>query len=752
MATRAICPACGGELNDKGTCLTCGRQAVTEEEAQDDREALRKWLAGDEGGLEAWLSSPPKEKPKGVQATPAPPPHVAAGQPPPKRPPSPPARPASPEEKEHQDLRRWLEGDENALENWIGVATQPGPAALAGPLKDPELETIKGELNELRKTLKAELKNVKGGRFDPMKYLEEIARLNRELQVQVEERKKVEGDMDHLKKSSVAALKYVKTQQGTADGDALKKRLQQEIEGRRKVEIELKKAAALLNKAREEILSGLKKLPPDARAQKEKELLLSDKENQLRALEEQLKLREENLRIDGGGVGPVDADLQKRLQAELTAKEREFIDRENQLKKRIIGLEGDIQRLKIEDKLKAESQQLLAKAPTEVNRELEVKSREIQLKEKTLLMKEEEIKRLQDELKLREDEMKKLKEPLVYKEEELLRREEDLLHREQVIQEQLRKAQQAKREGGTVEEMELKQRIQSLKEELQKKEEEMRAKEKYLTQKAQELRAREQGLVQQELVDSEEVRKLEVQQERAKTGTSRLDDLLLGGIPFGSNVTIYGPPFIGKEVVVNTFIAEGLKKGVPALWVVTDKMASDIREELQFVLPSYVEYEKMGLVKYVDAYSKSMGADTGDPNSVYINDPTDHEAILKAVDEVSKQFKTKHPYYRLAFRSISTLIAYLDPTVTFKFLQPFAGRRKRDRAVSMYMIEKGMHGEQEIQMLGSVMDGMIDFKVEQLKTFVSIKGITDVQSRAWIQYMYSKRGVSIGSFSLDHIK
>jgi len=35
---------------------------------------------------------------------------------------------------------------------------------------------------------------------------------------------------------------------------------------------------------------------------------------------------------------------------------------------------------------------------------------------------------------------------------------------------------------------------------------------------------------------------------------------------------------------------------------------------------------------------------------------------------------------------------------------------------------------------------------------MSVKGICDVQSRGWIRYTYTKSGVSIGSFSLDHIK
>jgi KaiC/GvpD/RAD55 family RecA-like ATPase len=243
-----------------------------------------------------------------------------------------------------------------------------------------------------------------------------------------------------------------------------------------------------------------------------------------------------------------------------------------------------------------------------------------------------------------------------------------------------------------------------------------------------------------------------VKQQKVKTGIPRLDDLMFGGIPFGTNASVYGPAYVGKEVLVNLFMAEGLKKGVPILWVLTDKGPADVRDEMAFVLPGYEEYEKLGLVRYVDAYSKSMGAEATDSNTTYIDEATDHQSLLKAVETIAMEWKKKYPTYRLGFRSVSTLIAYLDPTTTFKFLQPFVGRRKRDKAVAFYVIEKGMHEEQEIQMLGSLMDGSIEFKVEQLKSFLSIKGVCDVQSRGWIRYTYTKSSVSVGSFSLDHIK
>jgi len=284
------------------------------------------------------------------------------------------------------------------------------------------------------------------------------------------------------------------------------------------------------------------------------------------------------------------------------------------------------------------------------------------------------------------------------------------------------------------------------------KEEEVRSKEKYLKAKMEGLRLREQGLVEEEIEAREDERSAEMKKEKCKTGIPRLDDLLLGGIPFGANVIMYGPAFVGKEVVIDLFMAEGLKKGIPVVWVLTEKAPMDIREEMIPVLPSYEQYEKMGLVWYVDAYSRSMGATDSEANTTYVNEPTDHEGILKAVDELAKEFKKKYSYYRLAFRSVSTMIAFLDTTTAFKFLQPFTGRRKRERAVSMFVLEKGMHEEQDIQMLGSLMDGMVDFKLEQLKTYMSVKGVGDVQSRAWIEYGHTKSNVSIRSFSLGHIK
>jgi len=528
----------------------------------------------------------------------------------------------------------------------------------------------------------------------------------------------------------------------------MKKRLDQETKARQALEADLGEQRSVNEQLRKQLETGLGKLKPDQRELKKRELDLAAREAAFKSKADRLAS------IPTGEGGAPSEELKRRLEEELREMAEDYLAKEEEFKKRIIGLEEEVGKLKIEDKVRAEARAFEGKPKSEVQAAFSRKEQEVLHKEKMVLLREQELQRLQADLQAKEDEIKKVKEPLTYKEEELLRREEDLVYREKVIQAEQRKMEEAKAQGGSVEELDMKSRLEELKGQINTKEEEVRTKERYLQQKMEELRLREQGLIAEDIEAREQDLQVEVKQQKVKLGIARLDDLLFGGIPFGTNASVYGPAYVGKEVLVSLFMAEGLKKGVPVLWILTDKGPAEVREEMAFALPGYEEYEKLGLVQYIDTYSKSMGmsAEASDAHTTYIDDPTDHQAILKAVDARAAEWKKKYPTYRLAFRSVSTLIAYLDPTTTFKFLQPFVGRRKRDKAVAFYVIEKGMHEEQEIQMLGSLMDGSIEFKVEQLKSFLCIKGICDVQSRGWIRYTYTKSSLSIGSFSLDHIK
>ena len=239
-----------------------------------------------------------------------------------------------------------------------------------------------------------------------------------------------------------------------------------------------------------------------------------------------------------------------------------------------------------------------------------------------------------------------------------------------------------------------------------------------------------------------------------KSGVRRLDDLLYGGFPVGSQILLNGPAHTGKDVLARLFSAEGLRLGVPSIWVVTDKTYQQVRDDLAGLFPGFADAEKKGMVRYADMYSRSVGASPSSPGVRFLS-PTDKNVLDQLSETVSSfatELKESFSTYRLIFESVSTVTAYLDTTATFRFLQPFVGRRKIDGAVGYYMLDSGMHTESDLEALEHMVDGSINLKVEQMKTLLAVKGIGEAQARSWVGYTFTKRSFNLGSFSLEHIR
>jgi len=296
-------------------------------------------------------------------------------------------------------------------------------------------------------------------------------------------------------------------------------------------------------------------------------------------------------------------------------------------------------------------------------------------------------------------------------------------------------------------------KLERLRAEIAAKEAEMKARETYIRQKIEELETL-QRKAQGESDLERPATGAGGASTKVRSGVRRLDDLLFGGFPPGSQMLVNGPAHSGKEVLSRLFVAEGLKQNVPAVWVVTDKTYTQIRDDMVQLFPSYPDAEQKGMVRYIDLYSRSVGMTQSEPGVRLLSasDKGVLDQLNSAASNATAELKEKHGGYRLVFESISTLTQYLDGASLFRFLQPFTGRRKLDGAVAYFELETGMHSESDLQTLEHMMDGSINLKVEQLKTFLSVKGISEVQSRAWIGYTFSKKAFSLGSFSLDHIR
>jgi KaiC/GvpD/RAD55 family RecA-like ATPase len=244
--------------------------------------------------------------------------------------------------------------------------------------------------------------------------------------------------------------------------------------------------------------------------------------------------------------------------------------------------------------------------------------------------------------------------------------------------------------------------------------------------------------------------------DRAPTGTPRLDDLLQGGVPPHGQILVIGDAFVGKEIVLHDFLAEGLKNGEPAVIITTSRSPDEVGQQIGLVSPQFHEYEQMGQVSWIDASRPQAGPaggvpSAGHPNSVAVNGPDDHAGILKALVGTSKRFEGA-TRFRVAYFGLAASLAHADERASMVFLQNLVGILRPRPALAMYSLEAGALTDALAEQILSRMDGAIRFKQERDKTFLSVAGFGEVATREWIECRATNRTLVIGSFSLERIR
>lgn len=592
-------------------------------------------------------------------------------------------------------------------------------------IKDRE-EFLKGIEQRIREagTLEAQ----QTGKVDP-KILEDMEEREGEVRERTEELQEIQNRLmmmeeDLRSREEDIALRTQKIQEQAASqatgqagvaGAANDPQLIQTLE-KKELEIRnLKKKIVDRSKDTEQIKKNLEEM----------DIKLKEREEEIKYQESELATEREKLQqqvgMDKGELTQLMANEQEvkyQIEREIKRKERELSE-------------------KIQRKADLRTQPLLKKIELLTKRNDELEGIEDQLEGKRA------------DLEMRELQLRERFEEMSFNEEKISKREERLMEERMMMEEDRKKAKSSGK-GGDFELMEEELRLKN--EELRQMEERLSEREQFLLEKEHEMKRMESKVIDAEL-DMEFAVEQEKDISKIKTGVRRLDDLLYGGLPLNSNVFIYGPPFTGKLVLSNLFIAESLRKGIPGIFILTDKSPSEIREGIKLVLPKVEVYEKKGLLKYVDAYSKSMGIDSEDSNAVYIEKPTDLDEINMAIGKLQKELKKDHKYHKFAFHSISTIMTYTDAMTTFRFLQTVTSRNKRAGAISMYCMDHGMFKDSEVQTLKHLMNGILEFKIDDLKSFLRVEGICDVRTRGWIEYSHTTKSLNLkGSFAVDHIR
>jgi len=239
--------------------------------------------------------------------------------------------------------------------------------------------------------------------------------------------------------------------------------------------------------------------------------------------------------------------------------------------------------------------------------------------------------------------------------------------------------------------------------------------------------------------------------DRLPTGTSRLDDLLLGGLPPRSHVVLLGDAFVGKEVALYAFIAEGLRRLEPVILVTANRTSHEVARRLGLVLPGFESHEKKGLVMWIDA----SGAGTSEPpNRFAPKDSDDTAALLGALVQAAQASAAVSVTgrFRVGFLGLAAVLAHNTERENFQFLQNVLGVLKPREAVAMYALEAGALTEPQVESFLGRMDGAIFFRQDRGRTLLSVKGFGEVATRDWIECRATDRALILGSFALERIR
>jgi len=650
-------------------------------------------------------------------------------------------RPSLAPKESAEVLRKWVDGDDRVMEDWIRSseadrpipvtpvlpAPVPAPATGGAATPTPAEATAAAPVLEREETvvrwLTGLLDRVKSDQFDPSTMIQEVQDLQRQLFDERTKRKQLEDEVEHVKRGSIAVIKYVRSREAKDREIALRAK-DDEI-----AELKLRLLAVEGVEGRRAPSAEGTAAPAEATSAPV---------------------------VAADAVEKATRELDQRLREEFAEREHDYIERETELRRRIVQLEGDVRSLSSQTELAKDRETLLTKERGSAGEELAHRLETVEQREKDLVARENELRSRFEEIRLNAEENERRRGVLEFKEGELAAYDTQLQTRRQALDIEARRLEELRREVGNAgpSSGDQERRLEDLRHQLSAKEIELKAREGQLRERIQELERMTSQAAEGEAAKMHAEAVQAVSEAKVKSGVRRLDDLLYGGFPIGSQILVNGPAHTGRDVLARLFSSEGLRLGIPSIWVVTDKTFQQVRDDLAGLYPGFAEAEKKGMVRYADLYSRSVGAAPSAPGVRFLSstDKNVLDQLSETINSYAEELKEKFKTYRLIFESVSTVTAYLDTAATFRFLQPFVGRRKIDGAVAYYELDSGMHSESDLETLEHMVDGSINLKIEQMKTLLAIRGLGEAQARSWVGYSFTKRSFNLGSFSLEHIR
>src|SRR5208282_5549877 len=270
-------------------------------------------------------------------------------------------------------LRKWVDGDDRAMEDWIRSSDteRPAPVAPAPPMatgteegallprtaEPGGLPAVSEREETVVRWLTGLLDRVKSDQFDPSSMIQEVQDLQRQLYDERTKRKQLEDQVEHVKRGSIAVIKYVRSREAKE----------------REVAVRAKEAEVADLKLRLNALNG-SPVGPGA------------------VPEGSVGDGVSSSGSDPGSVERAIRDTELRLRNEFSDHEHQFIERETELRRRVVQLEGEIRSLSSVAQQAEGRAELVGKQGSPIAEDVTRRLEELTVKERDVVARENELR------------------------------------------------------------------------------------------------------------------------------------------------------------------------------------------------------------------------------------------------------------------------------------------------------------------------------------------------------------------------
>jgi len=199
---------------------------------------------------------------------------------------------------------------------------------------------------------------------------------------------------------------------------------------------------------------------------------------------------------------------------------------------------------------------------------------------------------------------------------------------------------------------------------------------------------------------------------RFPTGIETLDELIDGGFPRPSAISILGEVGVGKSLLCRQIMWNALRQGVNVLFYLTEEPVDEMKEDLLRYGWDIDIFQKEARLKVVDVFSKGVR---------FAEEPViEPEELVKKSLNFFEILKEGRDYYFKAigggdllvfFDSLSTVFLGMETRKALAFVQNLKWATRVARCVGIATLETKVHDDKVENTIKSYSDGIIEMKV-----------------------------------------